>query len=250
MSSAASSKQDQRTLLGVLTPSSNTALEPLTSQLLSQAEGVSAHFSRFRVTQITLDEKGLNQFDQTPVLEAAKLLADARVDMIGWSGTAAGWMGFDQDIQLCAAIEEATGVRATSSILALNEVLQQLGVERIALVSPYTDDVQQKIIANYQTIGVECVAERHLNISDNFSFSEVTTDTLTQCVEEVAAAAPQAILLYCTNLRSAQLADEWEQRFGIPVIDTTSTVLWKMLQETDYDTRLIRGWGSFFQEAK
>ncbi|WP_432696570.1 maleate cis-trans isomerase family protein [Marinobacterium sp. YM272] len=250
MSSAASIKPDPRTLLGVLTPSSNTALEPLTSQLLSQADGVSAHFSRFRVTQITLDEKGLNQFDQTPVLEAARLLADARVDMIGWSGTAAGWLGFEQDQRLCAAIEEVTGIRATSSILALNEVLNRLGISRIALVSPYTDDVQQRIIDNYRDIGIDCVAERHLDISDNFSFSEVTTDTLTDSVQQVAEAAPQAILLYCTNLRSAQLAEEWERRFGIPVIDTTSTVVWKMLRETGYDTTGIQGWGRFFQEAR
>lgn len=250
MSSTASNQPDSRTLLGVLTPSSNTALEPLTSALLDQAKGVSAHFSRFRVTKITLDEQGLSQFDLEPIINAAQLLADAKVNMIGWSGTAAGWLGFEQDIHLCAAIEEATGIKATSSILALNEVLNRLGIKRIALVSPYTDDVQQKIIANYQEIGIECMAERHLDISDNFSFSEVDAATLTECVTEVAKTSPQAILLYCTNLRSAQLADEWEQHLGIPVIDTTSTVLWKMLRETGFDSSQIQGWGRFFQEAK
>lgn len=238
-----------RSLLGILTPSSNTALEPLTSALLSQVEGVSAHFSRFRVTQITLDEQGLGQFDLTPILDAAQLLADAQVDLIGWSGTAAGWLGFEQDERLCAAIQAATGIRATTSILALNEVLSRMGIHRIGLVSPYTADVQQRIQANYAAAGIDCIAERHLEISDNFSFSEVSPDTLTECVREVAAAKPQAILLYCTNLRSAQLAAQWEQAFGIPVIDTTSTVIWKMLRELGRDASQIKGWGRFFQEA-
>ena len=40
-----------RHLFGVVTPSSNTVLEPLTSAMLAQVPGASAHFSRFTVTQ-------------------------------------------------------------------------------------------------------------------------------------------------------------------------------------------------------
>ncbi len=36
-----------RRRFGVLTPSSNTALEPLTSAMVAMVPGVSAHFSRF-----------------------------------------------------------------------------------------------------------------------------------------------------------------------------------------------------------
>lgn len=239
-----------RCLLGVLTPSSNTALEPLTSQLLQQVDGASAHFSRFRVTRISLGEDELKQFDLEPILQAASLLADAKVDMIGWSGTAAGWMGFQQDQELCQQIEQRTGIPATSSILALNQVLARMAIKRIAIVSPYTSDVQQKIIENYQSIGISTVAERHLEISDNFAFSEISPERLKQAVSEVADAAPDAILLYCTNLRSADQVDQWEAELNIPIIDTTSTVIWKMLESQGFDSSQVRGWGRFFQEAK
>ena len=75
--------------LGVLTPSSNTALEPLTSALVAQLPDCTAHFSRFTVTEIALSEQALGQFDDSKILAAAELLADARVDVIGWSGTGA-----------------------------------------------------------------------------------------------------------------------------------------------------------------
>ena len=45
--------------LGVLTPSSNTALEPLTSSIVGALPGTSVHFSRFRVTEIALDARAL-----------------------------------------------------------------------------------------------------------------------------------------------------------------------------------------------
>jgi maleate isomerase len=54
---------EKRTLLGVLTPSSNTALEPLTSALVAGIPNVSAHFARFKVTEISLADHALAQFD-------------------------------------------------------------------------------------------------------------------------------------------------------------------------------------------
>jgi maleate isomerase len=123
--------------LGMLTPSSNTVLEPLTAAMLADLPGVSAHFSRFRVTEISLSESSQRQFDLAPILEAARLLADARVDVIAWNGTSAAWLGFDTDLRLCEAITEVTGTPATTSMLALNEALGCYGAGRFALVSPY-----------------------------------------------------------------------------------------------------------------
>src|ERR1700679_3259678 len=109
--------------LGVLTPSSNTTLEPVTTAMLAGLPGISVHFSRFRVTEIALSDDALGQFDDRPILAAAELLAHAKVDVIAWNGTSSGWLGFDADTRLCERIEAATGIRASTSMLALNEVL-------------------------------------------------------------------------------------------------------------------------------
>jgi hypothetical protein len=52
-----------RVLLGMLTPSSNTVLEPVTAAMLAGLPEVSAHFGRFRVTEIALSRQALGQFD-------------------------------------------------------------------------------------------------------------------------------------------------------------------------------------------
>ncbi len=239
----------KRIRLGVLTPSSNTALEPITSAIVSQIPGVSAHFSRFTVTEISLAQQALGQFDDSKILAAAQLLADARVDVIGWSGTAAGWLGFEHDRKLCRRIEEVTGIAATTSVLALNEIMELTGRRDFGLVTPYTEDVQARIKANYSAEGFTCLADSHLNISVNFDFAEVDAPTLTRQVSEVAVANPAAILTYCTNLHAAPLVSQWETEYGIPVYDTTATVVWKMLRMTGVDTSRITGWGRFFQEA-
>ena len=238
-----------RTLLGMLTPSSNTRLEPITAAMLAEIPEASAHFGRFRVKEIALSDAALAQFDDTEILRAADLLADAKVHAIGWNGTSAGWLGFESDEKLCRRITAATGIPACTSVLALNEILRLTGVKRFGLVTPYRDDVQQRIIANYAAAGFECVAERHLGWQDNWSFSEVTADQLRAMTREVAEAKPDAITFLCTGLQSAPLVDELERETGIPMYDTIATVVWKSLKLAGADPRRIARWGRLFREV-
>ena len=241
-----------RKLLGMLTPSSNTTLEPVTTQMLAELPEASAHFGRFKVTEIALSDQALAQFDLTGILAAAELLADARCEVIGWSGTAAGWLGFDADRRLCESIEGRTGTRACTSVLALNEILALTGVSRFGLVTPYRDDVQAAIVANYADAGYECVAERHLGLQDNFSFAEVTAAQLRSLVGAVMSGPierrPQAVTIFCTNLRGAPLVEALEGEFGVPVYDSIATVVWKSLKLAGIDTRRITRWGRLFRE--
>jgi len=233
--------------LGMLTPSSNTALEPITSAMVSGLPNVSAHFSRFTVTEISLRDQALGQFDLEKILGAARLLADARVDVIAWNGTSSGWLGFDRDQALCRQITEATGIPATTSVLALNEILEKTGARRFGLATPYLNDVQQRIVANYQRSGFDCAAERHLDLHVNYSFAEVGEDTIRKMVRELAGQDVQAITTFCTNLRAAHLAEEVERTLGIPLLDTVSTTVWGMVRAAGGSPAAITGWGELFQ---
>lgn len=232
--------------IGVLTPSSNTALEPLTSAMVAGVPGISAHFSRFRVTEISMGDTSQNQFDEGTILEAAKLLADANVDVICWSGTSASWLGFERDRALCTRITEATGIPATTSVLALNELLATQGARTLGLVSPYVEDVQRRIVANYAGLDIECIAERHLDLTVNFSFAQVGPDSLRTMLREVAQKKPDAITVMCTNLHGAPLVDEMERELGIPIYDSVATVVWKAMKLAGVDPSKVKGWGGLF----
>jgi maleate isomerase len=216
--------------------------------MLAGLPEVSAHFGRFRVTEISMAPQALGQFDLAPILEAARLLADAHVDVIAWNGTSSGWLGFEADAALCRRIEQETGIRCCTSVLALNEIMQKTQRRRFGLVTPYLDEVQAAIVANYASSGFECVAERHLRQSVNFGFSEIEPPQIMQMAHAVAVSGPQCITTFCTNFRAAQLAPTLEAELGIPVYDTVSTAVWKALRLCGVDTRRIRGWGSLFEE--
>lgn len=244
---APTSDRDRRALrLGMLTPSSNTVLEPMTTAMLAGLPEVTAHFSRFKVTEIALSAQALGQFDDGEILRAAELLAHARVDVIAWNGTSASWLGFDSDERLCQRITARTGVAACTSVLAFREIFTRAGHRRIGLVTPYTADVQNRIAANWSATGFACTAERHLGLSDNFSFAEVEEAQVAKLVRAVAGEGCDAVAVVCTNMRGARAAPALEAELGIPVYDSIATTLWKSLQLAGADPSRVQGWGSLF----
>lgn len=241
--------------LGVLVPSSNTALEPLTTSLLSSLPNISVHYSRFPVTEIALSQTALSQFDDSKILAAAELLSHAKVDVIGWSGTSAGWLGLEADVRLCERIKEATGIEATSSVLGLcnllDIVMPKEGERRFGLVTPYLDDVQAKVCETFGREGYEVVAESHLNRSVNVEFADIGEDVLDSQMEEVMGKMTEekvkVVSTFCTNLRAAHRAKYWESTYpGLMVFDTVSTVVWDMLRIAKVDMKEIVDWGNMF----
>ena len=234
------------TRLGMLTPSSNTVLEPLTFDMLANQSNISVHFSRFRVLKISLESDSLGQFTYDPMLEAADLLADAQVQSICWNGTSSGWLGFEKDRTLIAEIEARTGIKACSSILAMNELLTKFNAKKIGFVTPYLNEIQQKILNNYRSEGYEIAREKHLGDPGNFSFATYSEAEILELCRAVANERPDAILIFCTNFRGARLAPIIEKETGITVLDSVATALWKSIQVAGEEPKKIRGWGRLF----
>jgi maleate isomerase len=234
----------------MLTPSSNTVLEPVSAAMLSGTPDITAHFSRFKVTEIALSDRANSQFHVDEILRAAELLAHAKVDTIAWNGTSGSWLGFDEDEALCERIKAATGIAATTSSLALREIFQRTKARRIGLVTPYLDDVQAKIMSNYAASGFACSAERHLRLQDNYSFATVSEDTIAGLVRVVATEGCDAIAIVCTNMRGAGIADRLERELGVPVYDSIAVTIWISLLLASEDPRQLSTWGQMFRDDR
>jgi maleate isomerase len=240
--------------LGIIVPSSNTALEPLTQHIISDiphtTAKVSVHFARFRVTTIALSDEANSQFALEPMLEAAKLLADAKVDMIGWSGTSASWLGFSTDELLCEKIQEVTGVPATSSVLAMRDLYASRNPETIGLLTPYTPDVNEAIRRNLETNGISITQQRSRcsGLSNNFDFAGVGEAELDKLMEQVIAEGAETVLIVCTNMAAAHKVVIWEKLHEVVVLDSVATVLHSMLRKLEVDSMALgEKWGSLFR---
>lgn len=228
------------TRIGMIVPSSNTALEPATTRLLTDRPDVTVHYTRIPVRAITLDGGGA-AFDADTMVAAARLLADAEVDCIVWNGTAGSWLGLEHDRRCCDAITEATGIPATTSTLAILQACVDFGISALACATPYTCDVVDAISREYARHDVGIVSHAEWELTDNLSFAKASSAEVAELLAAAAKngdPAPQGVALICTNVDGTTVLREVEQSLGIPVIDSIAATLWWALELTGSDARI------------
>jgi maleate isomerase len=229
--------------IGMLVPSSNTAVERIAHAVCRPlSEKVSIHFTRFRVTTISLEEESLAQFQLESMLAAARLLADAPLDAVVWNGTAGAWLGVEADEALCRAIERDTGIPASTSVLAQIDAMAGRGIRRYALATPYRPEVNECIITTFHREGFTCPRHAALGISANRAIDAAPLPRIREHVLAAAVPGVDAVLILCTNFPAAYLVDELESVLGIPITDSTLAGIWKGLRMAGITTP-IEGWG-------
>lgn len=240
--------ENEQKKIGMLTPSSNTTLEPICSNMVCGLEKqITMHYGRFRVTKISLEGDALSQFDTAPMMEASKLLADADVDVIAWNGTSGGWLGFDVDRKLCEEIENETGIPATTSMLAQMKAFNEYGVKTIHLITPYTEDINELIIKEYEKNGIRVINSVCLKQYVNRSFALVPQERIQQMFDEVCKDKADGISVVCTNLPAMWSVPAMEEKYNMTVYDTINTVVWDAMRMAGINPGLVKGWGRLFE---
>ena len=215
----------------MITPSSNTAIEPITTRIFATlGEAVTVHFTRIRVTHISLEPSSLDQFTADTMTEAARLLADAHVDVIAWNGTSGAWKGLEADREIIDRIQSETGIPATTSTLDLLEACRRLGITRCGLATPYLPEVHEAIRRTLAGEGLEAVASASLGIAVNHEFAEVPLLRIEALLAEVAVPAADGIAVVCTNFPAAAVVDRVETATARPVVDTLAATAWRTLR--------------------
>lgn len=216
-------------------------VERVTLAMTRDIPEVSPHFARFGFAGPS--DTVVDDYHWPSMLGAAQLLADAHVEMICWNGSKGGELGFDRDRLLCRRITEAHGVPAVTSVLALDALLRGAGIDRIGFVTPFRQEVNDKIVRGWTDQGYHAVAALGAGLTDNFSYSTMTPEALTAMARQAAESKPDAILFYCTNLPGAGLCAAMEEELGIPVLDSVAAGVWGSLSALGLGSNLPGKWG-------
>ena len=228
--------------IGMLTPSSNTVLEPLCFKIISSIEHTSVHFGRVEVLWIDDQASSFSQFYDENMLRGFDLLSHVKPSVLGWNGTSASWLGVDQDRILVKEITKRTGCPAVTSMLSIIEALRALKTKKIGLVTPYVKSIQDRIINNFSSEKFECVSERHFDLTDNYSFGEVSSDRIAAAAEEVVAEGAEAVIILCTNLAGAGIVAKVEEKTGTPILDSVVLTMWGALRSVGVNTSPLAKW--------
>lgn len=233
----------QKIRIGMLTPSSNSVVEPWCYKIIGSVENISVHFGRVEVLWIDDKKASLSQFYDENMIKGFDLLSHVKPMVIGWNGTSASWLGLEQDRVLIDIIKKRTGCRVVTSTLSIIEALTALDISKIGLVTPYVDSIQKKIINNFELEQLKCVSERHFNMTDNFSFGEISESKIASAVEEVISEGAEAVIILCTNLAGAGIVSTLEKRTGVPILDSVVLTIWGAFRSIGLNTNPLVSWG-------
>jgi len=225
-----------RCRIGLLVPSSNTTME---SEFVRMApEGVSIHTARMRLVDAT-PEALIEMAEDAG--RAADLLSTAEVDVIVYGCTTGSLVGgVEWEERLVQRMERETGIPAVTTIRAVVDSLKALEVGRVAVATPYTDDLNHLEREFLQSEGIEVATIRGLGIVRNVDIGRTDGAVVKRLVDEVAGGA-DAVFISCTNLPTIDLIEPLEAELGRPVVTSNQASMWAALRSCGLDG--VKGYG-------
>lgn len=219
---AAADRRWQR--VGLLIPSSNTVMEVDFYRHLQPP--ITLHTGRMFMEETTA--AGENRMLDEFTMPAAEAVATARPHVVVFGCTSAGALrGNAYDTELCERIAETTQATAVSVIRSVREAIARRDVQRIGVITPYVDELNEKIRASIEESGdVEVVDIVGLGIDENFTIAEVAPPAIVDFATRSFGSRPIDLLFAsCTNFRAVDALADLEAALGVPVVTSNQAAL-------------------------
>ena len=187
------------------------------------------------------------------IVPAAEDLARRGVDAIMVIGTSLTfYRGPQFNDDLIAEIRARTGLPVSTMSQAIVEGLREVGAKRLAIGTAYTEVVNDKLRELLIHHGFEVCSLACFGITDfgggTIRKTEAEIIDLSAKAREQAPAA-DGILISCGGLRTLNVAEPLEARYGLPVVSSTPAAFWAAMQLVGLSGRLT-GYGRMLAQAK
>ncbi|GAA5120803.1 Asp/Glu/hydantoin racemase [Haloechinothrix salitolerans] len=132
--------------------------------------------------------------------------------------------GVDGERELRKVICDAGAPDAVTTSGALAEILQRLNLRRIAVLTPYVEDLTTKLHDFLAELDVETVSSDHLGLGGGIW--RVSYRTIAEHIIGADHPDAEAIFVSCTNLPTFDIIDPLEQWLGKPVLTANQLTMW------------------------
>lgn len=210
--------------VGLLIPSSNTVMEVDFYRHLPASATVHTGRMYLEATTVEGEEEMLDRH----ALPAAGNVATARPDLVVFGCTSAGALrGNAYDAELCRRISDVTGKPTVSVIESVRRKLAALEARRIAVLTPYIEDLNVRIRASVEDDGIEVAAIHGMGIRVNFDLAMVEPPEILAFAREKLGPRPQvdALFISCTNYQAVATLPQLRQAYDLPVVTSNQAAL-------------------------
>ena len=218
--------------LGALVPGTNTTVEPEMYKMAPQ--GVTVHFERLSISrQISSSLEGLEQLTQdAPRAARAFAVIEPKLKVVAFACNSGSFhKGIEFENELVRSIEAAAGVPSISTSGAALQALKELGLNKLCMISPYTDYQHERgrefLVAN----GFEVVASKGLRVPI-LEHPELLPEVARElAVTTCRGVNCDGVYSCCTAFRTIEILEEVERELGKPMVSANQATMWLMLKK-------------------
>jgi maleate isomerase len=196
---------------------------------LMQSEGVARYHARIP-NAMDVTPQTLRQMELDLPQTAALLPASFGFDAVGYGCTSGATMIGEARV---SEIIQRTHPKAKVSnpITACKAALSALGLERIALVTPYAPSVTSEMRDNLEAAGIRINAVASFNQSDDFVVARITSESILNAALAIGARDDcDGVFVSCTSLRTLPVIARAEAALGKPVVSSNQALAWHLMR--------------------
>ena len=190
---------------------------------------VSLHMTRTPYQDIPVSvAQAIAVSDQETVVRCTRDLLIVEPAAVAYGCTSGSFIrGLAGEAALVAGMVEAGAPRAVTTSGAVIAAVHALGIQKVAVVTPYDEAVGAKLRAYLNEAGVEVAAQNDMGLTGRIW--TVPNEVTAELARRAARGGVDAVLLSCTNLRTYDLIASLEQELGVPVLSANQVTMWAVL---------------------
>jgi maleate isomerase len=195
--------------------------------------GVSFHTARIPLHEVSVEAlRRLGEAGLEDVLGAVRLLATAPLHSIVFACTSGSFIGGKTyDERLIAAMQQACpGIPVTTTSTALVAGLGAVGARRVVVAAPYPHEITARAADYLRERGFTVAATSSLNLTSDHDIGFTPPSVVVEQVLALDRPEADAVVICCTNLRTAAILEDLEARLGKPVVSAIQASVWHALR--------------------
>lgn len=222
MSESADAGRKRR--IGLLVPSSNSVMENDLHASLSK-EFYTIHTARMYLVDTTREAEIRMIEEHAP--KAALDVGTVNPDLLVFGCTSAGSLfGLEYDGKVCTDLGALAHCPTLGAISAVNATLNARRFKRLAVITPYIDDLTQAVARVAESPTRKVVAAHGLGISVNAELAVPTpAEIVAFAADRLSGVSFDGLFVSCTNFRALEAIPELERQLDVPVVTSCQAVI-------------------------
>lgn len=211
--------------VGLLVPAGDSVMEPDLWRGLPRQ--LTLHVTRMYLESATIvGEKKMLDEELEP---AARRIAQVGPELVIFGCTsAAAILGLAGEVDIVRRVEALTDCRCLTVMGAAIKEISQYSPERLLLVTPYIDEINERLQATFRAAGFPVCGIAGMGLASEAGIGAVKPRDIRRFVVDAAhgaGVAPDCVFVSCTTFRALEAADAIQHDLAIPVVTSNQSVL-------------------------